>query len=112
MSCKQWDVCVVPFPFVDSAVSKPRPVLIVSKDAFQMETGHCLAAMITTGSNTAWSGDTPIQDLKPTGLTTPSLIRLKLFTLDMQLSPRHIGELSNSCRQNFLKSFSSYILSV
>lgn len=106
MTCKQWDVAVVPFPFVDTRKSKPRPVLILSNENFIEETGHSIAAMITSAEHAQWLGDTSIINLEESGLKKNSIIRLKLFTLDMRFEPRVIGQLSKSDKANFMKSFS------
>ena len=46
MTYEQWDVVVVPFPFVNSLKSKPRPVLVLNNASFNLQTGHYIAAMI------------------------------------------------------------------
>jgi len=51
-------------------------------------------AMITTATNTPWPLDIAIQDLALTGLQTPSIIRMKLFTLDHSLVIKKIGKLA------------------
>ena len=50
--------------------------------------------MITT-SLRSWPGDTPLQDAGAAGLSTPCMVRLKLFTLDNRLMIRRIGKLSD-----------------
>jgi len=107
MTCKQWDIAVVPFPFVDAPQSKPRPVLIVSKDKFHDENGHYIAAMITTASQTQWFGDTVIRDFEGAGLKTKSSVRMKFFTLDLRFQPRIIGSLSEKDRKKFQKNAKS-----
>jgi mRNA interferase MazF len=110
MTCEQWDVAVVPFPFVDAPQTKARPVLIVSGNAFNQLEGHCLAAMITTAKRSEWTGDTAIADLGAAGLAVPSLIRLKFFTLDVRLTVRTLGQLATKDRTRFKKNFERYIL--
>lgn len=102
---KAWDVVVVAFPYVDMPMAKPRPALILSSERFNEESGHSIAAMITSSKRTHWVGDTTISDLKAAGLPTASLIRLKLFTLDHRLQPRKIGELAESDIARFKLSF-------
>ncbi|MGZ8237012.1 MAG: hypothetical protein ACXW1Z_15385 [Methylobacter sp.] len=41
--------------------------------------------MITSAKHTAWPLDTPIENLTAAGLPVPSIIRLKLLTLDNRL---------------------------
>jgi len=89
-----FDVVVVPFPFTDRASIKRRPALVISSaSAFGLETGHCVLAMITSAKNSDWPLDTPIQDLTAAGLPSPSVVRMKLFTLNNQLVLRKAGAL-------------------
>ena len=97
MTCESWQVVVVPFPFTDRATTKRRPALVLSAKAFNRH-GHSVLAMITSGSHRPWPGDTPIGDLKHAGLKAPSLVRLKLFTLDNRFIVRCIGTLGSSDR--------------
>jgi len=76
---KQFDIVVVPFPFVDNTKSKPRPVLILTD---------------TTAAKSQWLGDVEIKGLDEAGLNHSSFIRMKLFTLDMRVGARQIGHLS------------------
>lgn len=94
MTCDVWQVVVVPFPFTDRATAKRRPALVLSARAFNRH-GHSVLAMITSASHQVWPGDTRIGDLKIVGLKTPSLVRLKLFTLDNRLIARRIGTLAS-----------------
>lgn len=107
MIFKQWDIAVLPFPFVDTPQSKLRPVVILSNEAFTKETSHALATMITSTTHSRWPGDTPISDLEKAGLKKPSLIRLKLFTLDLRLAVKVIGSLSARDQRTFQTNFSS-----
>lgn len=75
----------------------PRPVresLGVSAGdsiAFVVEgelTAHSVMAMITSASNPSWPLDVSIVDLKAAGLPQPSVVRMKLFTLDHRLVQR------------------------
>ena len=91
----QFDIVVVPFPFVDSVTAKKRPALILSSSKyFNHETKHSIMAMITSARNKPWPGDVNISNLKNAGLSKPSVIRMKLFTLDHRLILNSIGALS------------------
>lgn len=109
MAYEQWEVVVVPFPFVNSLKSKPRPVLILSNGSFNLQTGHYIAAMITSSSLNPWAGDTEIKDFAGIGLNKPSFVRLKLFTMDERLVKRKIGKLSKPDIENVKQSLASYI---
>ena len=54
-----------------------------------------MLAMITSAAHQPWPGDTPLAGLKHAGLRTPSLVRLKLFTLDNRFIARRIGTLGS-----------------
>ncbi len=94
MTCEAWDVVAVPFPFTDRAAQKRRPAVVVSQKSFNRH-GHSLMAMITS-SSLRWPGDSQVKDLASAGLSTPCVVRLKVFTLDNRLIFRRIGRLSNN----------------
>ncbi len=84
----------VPFPFTDRSSSKRRPAVVLSPHSFQKETGTCTCAMITSVPS-VWPGDVPITDQSAAGLRVPSKIRLKFFTLDLDLIVRPLGTLAD-----------------
>lgn len=90
---RQFDVVVVPFPFTDKTAAKRRPALVLSSELFNAEIRHSVMAMITTASHSAWPLDVAIANLKDAGLKKPSIIRMKLFTIDHTLILKHIGYL-------------------
>ena len=48
MTCEQWDVVVVPFPFADRAASRRRPALVVSPDEINAYINTVIIAPMTT----------------------------------------------------------------
>jgi mRNA interferase MazF len=93
---EQFDLVVVPFPFTDRTATKRRPALILSdQQAFNTPIDQSAMAMITTATHSPWPLDVPIQDLSSTGLQAPSIIRMKLFTLDHSLILKSIGKLTD-----------------
>ncbi|MGQ0530445.1 MAG: type II toxin-antitoxin system PemK/MazF family toxin [Panacagrimonas sp.] len=97
MSFERGEIVVVPFPFADRTASKRRPALVLSsKRWFNDPSGHSVMAMITSQreGKSAWPLDMPIQHPATTGLTVPSLVRFKLFTLDHRMVMRKLGHLS------------------
>jgi mRNA interferase MazF len=91
------EVAIVPFPFSDIAVAKPRPALALSsRDA--NEAGATIFAMITTAGRSHWASDIALADVAAAGLSAASLVRLKLFTLDNRLVARTVGALSSRDR--------------
>jgi mRNA interferase MazF len=92
-----YDVVVVPFPFTDRSSDKRRPALVLSDlKRFNAPAGHAVMAMITSeaAGKTYWPLDTPLRDLPVAGLSHPSLVRMKLFTLDLRLVLRKSGRLA------------------
>ncbi|MHB9101843.1 MAG: type II toxin-antitoxin system PemK/MazF family toxin [Sulfuricella sp.] len=99
MAYKKYDVVTVPFPFTDSAMQKRRPALVLSDhDTFNAKIGHSVMAMITSEKNAPWPLDVKIGDLKQAGLPSPSVARMKLFTLDHRFVVARVGALSDSDR--------------
>lgn len=98
MTCKRYDVVVVPFPFTDRRASKRRPALALSSEGFNAESGHTVLAMITSANNPPFPMDVVI-DAAEAGLRAPSKIRMKLFTLDNRLILDRAGSLSQTDRR-------------
>lgn len=97
MGYERFDLVVVPFPFTDSATSKRRPALVLSNaEIFNLPAGHSVMAMITSAGKAAWPLDVAIADTNATGLATPSLVRMKLFTLDNRFILRRLGRLGSA----------------
>ena len=107
MTYEPFDVVVVPFPFTDSANTKRRPALVLSqKKNFGNEIEHSVLAMITSQKNESWPLDCSIKDKKQSGLTAPSVVRMKLFTLDNRFILKKIGHLSKSDQNQVKQSLS------
>ncbi len=95
MTFEAFDVVVVPFPFTDRTTNKRRPALVLSDaDNFNKKVGQSVLAMITSAVNSDWPLDVNIQDLDVSGLPSPSVVRMKLFTLDDKLVIRKAGVLA------------------
>lgn len=110
MAYDAFDVVTVPFPFTDSARAKRRPALVLSASrTFGDVIGHSVLAMITSARNTPWPLDTTIGNLKSAGLPAPSVVRLKLFTLDHRLIIAKIGNLSKRDREAIRRSLAALL---
>ena len=95
MAFDRWDVVVVPFPFTDRPVRRRRPAVVVSqRGPLGAVVGHSVLAMITSAGHVSWPLDVPVRDLAAAGLPAPSVVRLKLFTLDDRLVERAAGALA------------------
>jgi len=97
---KTGDVVIIPFPFVDSALSKPRPTLVLSSKE-ELTT----LAMITTASAWVLDDDHEIIDLNIAGLPVQSYIRMKIFTVDTESIKKKIGILSKNDKKAVKKIF-------
>jgi mRNA interferase MazF len=94
----RFEVVVVLFPFTDSAAVKRRPALVLSAESFNHRAAHLVLAMITSRENRGWPLDTEIRDLPAAGLSHPSVVRMKLFTLDERFVLRKAGALAEADR--------------
>lgn len=100
MTFNTFDVVRVPFPFTDKKASKHRPALVISDaKAFNVPSGHAVMAMITSADNPSWPLDTPVENLASAGLPSASVIRCKIFTLDVRLVSGVVGTLAKQDRQ-------------
>jgi mRNA interferase MazF len=107
MTYEPFDVVVVPFPFTDSSRTKRRPALVLSqKSNFGAIIEHSVLAMITSQKNEPWPLDVAIKNKKQSGLTAPSMVRMKLFTLDNRFILRKIGHLSKADQKQVKQSLS------
>lgn len=107
MIYEPFDVVVVPFPFTDSAQTKKRPALVLSQHTnFGNKIGHSVLAMITSRKNDPWPLDCEIINKKQSGLSAPSVVRMKLFTLDNRFIIKKIGHLSDSDQKKIKQSLS------
>lgn len=93
---EQFGVWLVPFPFTDQRATKRRPAVVLSSHStFNLPSGHCIMAMITSSAHAPWPLDLPLTDLRGAGLNAPSIVRMKVFTLDQRLVIRQLGKLGN-----------------
>ncbi len=100
MIADPFDVVMVPFPFSDRAQAKLRPALVLSSREFNIEAGSTVLAMITSGKNSRWPGDVPL-DRRAAGLPRPFLARFRILTLDNRLMTGVLGRLSEVDRANW-----------
>ena len=108
MTCKQWDVVVVPFPFSNEPGTKRRPALVLSDRSFNIR-GHTVLAMVTTSSHRSWPGDVVLSDYKAAGLRMRCIARLKLFTLDNRLVVKRIGSLPANDQKKISSQLKTYL---
>lgn len=100
---KPFSVVVVPFPFTDSHNIKKRPAIVLSSEEHQKHSGNVTLLMITSAKNSSWHDDCKISDLAVTGLNAESVMRQKIFTLDVRLIIDCIGKLSSTDKESLVK---------
>lgn len=98
MTFEAGDVIVVPFPFSDLPLARPRPALVLSSPAANADAGETVLAMITTAARSSRASDVSIADLEQAGLKAACVVRGKLFSLDTRLIARRVGVLSAADR--------------
>jgi mRNA interferase MazF len=107
MTYEPFDVVVVRYPFTDAVKIKSRPAPVLSQNAtFGNEVEHTVLAKITSHKNDPWPLDAEIKNQKPSGLTAPSVVRMKLFTLDNRFILRKLGHLSKTDQEDVKQSLS------
>ena len=95
-----FSIVIVPFPFTDKIQTKRRPALVLSSKQHQKNTEYITLLMVTSAKHSTWNSDYLIEKMESTGLTSPSIIRQKLFTIDMRLIIEALGKLSNHDSKN------------
>jgi mRNA interferase MazF len=108
VTCKQWDVVVVPFPFSNQAGTKRRPAVVLSDHSFNIR-GHTVLAMVTTSGHRSWPGDVALSDHEAAGLQVRCIVRLKLFTVDNRLLVKRIGCLPNNDQKKISSQLKPYL---
>lgn len=100
-----FDVVVVPFPFTDRAAVRRRPAVVLSRArALGDGPGRAVLAMITSADNPSWPLDVAVAGQAAAGLPSPSVVRMKLFTLDQGLILRRVGRLGRADQQHVRES--------
>lgn len=109
MGFERWDVVVVPFPFTDKVQTRRRPALVLSGSDTLGAIGHATMAMITSARNAPWPLDMALDDLGSAGLPAPSVVRMKLFTLDLRFVRERIGTLASADRKAVASSLAALL---
>jgi mRNA interferase MazF len=109
MIYKPFSIVAVPFPFTDKDYAKKRPSIVISSVKHQEQTNHISLLMITSAKNSSWSSDYAMKYLEGTGITSPSIVRQKLFTIDSRLVIKNIGELSTIDKEEVIKRIFSHL---
>ena len=106
---KPHDIVVVSFPFTDSSTKKRRPALVISSEEFNENHDQLILAMITTAKHSSWRSDIKLKDYAEANLIVPSIVRLKLFTLEKSMVVRQLGYLSKKDKNAVNASLKQYM---
>lgn len=104
---KPGDIVEVPFPFIESAVKKLRPALVVTDQYFQNDSGAVVLLMVTSAERSHWESDVELLDWQSAGLRKASIVRWKIFTIDEQLIVSRRGALSAQDQRRIRDSFNT-----
>ena len=102
---ERFEILLVPFPFTDRSMTKRRPALVLSGEAFFQDTGQVICAMITTAKRSRWQSDVILTGWLDAGLPVPSKVRMKIFTLDGRMVIKKLGCLSEPDVDAVARSF-------
>ena len=90
---EQGDVVLLPFPFSDLSGDKQRPVLVLSKAAYNKASQDFLVCAITSNlANAAHSVYVEDADMETGRLPRPSRVKVdKVFTASQALARKRVG---------------------
>lgn len=111
-TCDPFDLVVVPLPFTDRESAKRRPALVLSGADFHADTGHLVLAMVTTAARSSWHSDVTVRDWRAAGLPHPSVVRMKIFTLDGRFILRKLGSLTARDRKQATASLAGVLTAI
>jgi mRNA interferase MazF len=88
------DVVLVPFPFTDQSITKRRPAVIVSSEAYHRERADLILMAITSQVRSVPTiGEAVVAHWQTAGLLKPSVIKPLLTTIEVSLILRQLGRL-------------------
>lgn len=110
MSITAFDVILAPFPYTDKPKIKWRPALVLTNESFNSSHNHLILAMITTAKHSSWESDARLHDYKKAKLPCPSIVRMKIFTIEMGFMGRYIGRITTSDQERVRAAVGKIIL--
>jgi mRNA interferase MazF len=94
MAFQRGDVVLIPFPFTDLSAKRVRPAIVVSVPEYEQNTGNIIVAQVTSRQHSLPT-DYALQDWQFAGLLRPSVVRVKLATINAALVQFRTGRLSD-----------------
>jgi len=88
------DVVLVPFPFTDQTVTKKRPAIVVSSDAYHRRRPDVIVMAVTSQVRPpSDDAEVVVRRWKEAGLLKPSVAKPVLATVERRLVLRKLGAL-------------------
>jgi len=109
MTCKRWDIVLVSFPFTDFRNEKKRPALVISPDLYNKGKDVIIAFITSNIKIDFKESDVVIREWNKSGLPKPSIIRMKLATIDKSIIIKIIGKLQKNDINKFINDFFDFI---
>lgn len=107
ITCKKWDIVLVPFPFTDLSTTKKRPALIVSPTEYNYG-NEIVIAFVTSNLKSERTSDHIIREWQLAKLPKPSLIRMRFATIDRKMVIKTIGKLNGADITEFAGKIASF----
>lgn len=96
MTYSRGDIVVIPFMFADKAVTKRRPAIIVSSEAYHASRQEVIVAAVTSNLRRGvMVGDHALKEWQAAGLPKPSVATGILRTAKQAMIIRKLGSLSS-----------------
>lgn len=96
MIYKKWDIILVSFPFTNLKSSKKRPALVISPDRYNRKEDLIIAFITSQVDRVFKIGDYHIQEWRQSRLPKPSMIRMKIATIEKSIVEKKLGQLSKT----------------
>ena len=111
MTCKKWDIVLLPFPFSDLQAVKKRPGLVISPDKHNKSDKNVIIVFMTSMINSEKRiGDYSITNWQESGLPKPALLRMQFNTIPKSNIEKIIGQLDPQDQENFTSVLQSFLL--
>ncbi len=93
----QGEIILVPIPFTDFSSSKRRPVIVLSKNQYQMSTADMIVvAMTSNRAITPYSFEITSADLTVGTLNRPGRVRVdRIYTVAQSIAVKTFGKVND-----------------
>ena len=104
---EQWEILIVPFPFLDLSAVKQRPVLVLSKREYNKNTEDIITCGITSNLKDS-ENSVLVENKNLLNGNLPAVSRIKvdkLFTLEKSIVKKSIGRINKDTFEKVKKEF-------